>query len=267
MYVSLPMYDWPQVRAETDALWAGIRAELSLFGVAAPERLDRHSDLYAGWGRRDLLISQTCGLPFVRRLRGRVALVGAVDHGLAGIPAGMYCSRIVARRGEAGPLSAFAGRRVAYNSADSQSGAGAMRHLVLPLLHGVRGRGARFFGQAVVTGGHAASIRAVAEGRADVAAIDAMTWELARRHMPEADRLDVIASSPATPGLPLITAPDGPVDALFAAIGAALAGLPAAARDALGMQGIVPRVSADFDIVARWDAAAAGYDELGEAPA
>lgn len=258
MYASLPMYDWPEVRAPMDALWAAMSGRLRAVGVDAPMALQRGGDLYAGWLRPDLLISQTCGLPFVRRLRGRVTIVGALDHGLVGLPAGFYCSRLIARRADAGPLAGFRGRRAAYNSADSQSGAGAMRHMVLPLLEG-----GRFFGETVMTGGHANSIRAVADGRADLAAIDAMTWELALRHMPEAAGLAVIASTPPTPGLPFITALGGPAAAVYEAVGLALADLSAGERAAIGMQAIVPRREEDFAIVAQWDAAARGYSELG----
>ncbi len=264
MYASLPMYDWPALRATTDELWDRAAQGLRSVGIAAPPALDRGGMLYQSWLRPDLLLSQTCGMPYVRRLRGKVRLVGAMDHGLPGLAAGMYCSRIVARSGDAGPLSSFRGRRVAYNSADSQSGAGALRHVILPMTVG-----GRYFGAALATGSHAGSIRAVAEDRADVAAVDAVTWELALRHLPEAGGLTVIASTPPTPGLPLITALDGPADALFDALTAALAGMHPDQRAALVLHGVVPRADVDFDIVAEWDAAvvAAGYHELDQGSA
>ena len=135
-----------------------------------------------------------------------------------------------------------------------------MRHLVLPLL-----RQSRFFGAGLLTGSHFAAISAVADGRADIAAIDAVSWRLAERHLPAAAALIVIASTEPTPGLPLITASDGPAALLFAAISGALAALTPGQRDAIGMQGLVRRDDADFAVIAAWDraAAAAGYDELG----
>ena len=257
MYASLPMYDWPEVRGEVDRLWQRTALHLRTAGLDVPDRLDRQGDIQKGWQRADLLLSQTCGLPYVRHLRGRVALVGAVDHGLSGIAPGMYCSRIVVRRGEVAGLAAFRGRRVAFSETDSQSGAGALRHLVRPLL-----RDGRFFGETLATGAHAASIRAVAQGRADLAAIDAASWELALRHMPEAQDLAVIASTDPTPGLPLITRLGGPVVALQQALAAALAETPAADRQAMMLQAILPRQDADFDILALWDAQSAGYAEI-----
>ena len=263
MYAALPMYDLAAVNQVTDALWSGIRDHLRHNGLSAPDGLNRDVPLAQGWLRRDLVLSQTCGLPFVRHLRGKVQLVGAVDQGLPGIAAGNYCSRIVVRREDwamgGTALADYRGRCCAFNAPDSQSGAGAMRHLVMPLL-----QGARFFGQTLQTGSHFAAITAVAEARADIAAIDAATWRLAEQHLPAAGALTVLTSSEPTPGLPLITALGGPVQPLFAAVNAALAALSAAQRDAIGFHRIVPRAEADFAPVAAWDAeaTAARYREL-----
>jgi len=265
MYASLPMYDFVEHRSTTDELWYRIVAALAGFGIEAPPRLDRDSDLYPAWLRPDLLLSQTCGLPFVRRLRGRVRLVGALDHGLPGIPAGAYCSVIVVRKtDQATTLEDLRGRVAAYNSGDSQSGAGALRHMLLPLLIN-----RRFFGETLATHGHANSIRAIAENRADVASIDAATWELTRRYLPEADAVRVLLQTPPTPGLPLITAQNGPADQIRQAFAQALAELHPDQRTTLCMQAILPRHDSDFDVVARWDAEAqaAGYDELSSGSA
>ena len=59
-----------------------------------------------------------------------------------------------------------------------------------------------FLPSAFETGGHRASIVAVAEGRADVCAIDCRSWHMAKRHEPRArdlagDRLDRPAQGPA----------------------------------------------------------------------
>jgi ABC-type phosphate/phosphonate transport system substrate-binding protein len=47
-------------------------------------------------------------------------------------------------------------------------------------------------GAVIETGGHRASIRAVAEGRADLTAIDCRSWALALRHEPCAQDLVVV---------------------------------------------------------------------------
>ena len=40
---ALPMYDWPETRAETDAEWARIRDSLRAQGVDAPESVVRRN--------------------------------------------------------------------------------------------------------------------------------------------------------------------------------------------------------------------------------
>jgi ABC-type phosphate/phosphonate transport system substrate-binding protein len=58
----------------------------------------------------------------------------------------------------------------------------------------------------IATGGHRKSIRIVAEGLADVAAIDCKSWHLALQHEPAANELAVIGWTPLRKGLPFITA-------------------------------------------------------------
>ena len=77
----LPMYDWPGVRDETDALWTAIRTALLDTGLDAPEALTRDIDLMEAWLSPDLLLGQTCGLPFTRALRGRVGVVEGLVNG------------------------------------------------------------------------------------------------------------------------------------------------------------------------------------------
>ena len=245
---SLPMYDWADLRAATDALWAGVRDALRAGGAAAPEALDRGADAGALWTAPDLVLSQTCGLPFVRRLRGRVALVGTPDYGLPGCPPGWYRSVVVARaRDPREGVEGFRGARLAVNGADSQSGAQAM------MFH-IRDRAGPFFGQILVSGAHERSARMVAEGAADLAAIDAVTWRLVEAHRPFAAALRVLAETAPTPGLPLVTA--GNPEPVAAAVEAAIDALEPRAREALGLRGLVRTVPADYDLIAARDVAA-----------
>ncbi|HHX89588.1 MAG TPA: PhnD/SsuA/transferrin family substrate-binding protein, partial [Paracoccus sp.] len=59
----------------------------------------------------------------------------------------------------------------------------------------------------MMTGGHRASVLAVAAGRADLAAIDCRAWALAQRHEPCARSLVVLGWTAARPGLPYVTGP------------------------------------------------------------
>ena len=263
MLASLPMLDFPDHAAATDAFWAAIATALRQRGIDAPDRLIRAPDLMAQWLRPDLLLSQTCGMPFVRHLRGKVRLVAGVAYALPDLQPGTYCSRIILRAdAPETTIEALRGSRVAFNSADSQSGAGALRRQILPLVP----QAGAFFGQAVPTGAHVASIRAVAEGRADVAAIDAVTFAFAQRYIPEAQNVRVLTSTALTPGLPLITATDGPAEALFDASAEAIDRIGPEARRVLLINGIVPRADEDYDGIADWDqrARAHSYRDLEE---
>ena len=229
MIASLPMYDWPEVQAHTDRYWQAIRDGLQ----AGPVALTRGFDDYpAHWQRPDLLLSQTCGMPFRRFLYDKVALVGTPDYGLSGCAPGHYCSVLVVNaQDDRAQVTDFADDIFAYNEGGSQSGWAA------PTTH-LAGLGRRF-SRLLGTGGHRASIRAVADGRAAMAAIDAVTWELALRHDPAATRLRVIARTAPTPGLPYISARQHDPAPLAAAIRAAIAALDAETRAALMLRDLV----------------------------
>ena len=76
----LPMYDWPEFTEATDRLWASIRDNLSKAGINAPASLDRTSPLAATWQSPNLLLSQTCGLPLVADLSGKVKVLGSFAY-------------------------------------------------------------------------------------------------------------------------------------------------------------------------------------------
>ena len=219
---SLPMYDWPEVAWANDALWQAIAARLGAAGIAAPPALHRFRAHDSSWRDPGLVLSQTCGYPFSTRLRGMVRLVGTPIYEVPGCQGTSYSSMIVARADEpAGRLADVTGRRFAYNATDSLSGF---------LVFGAAAREAGLNPEAlewVVSGSHRASVRAVAEERADVASIDAVCWSLALRYEPEAtSRLKVVEQTPLRPGLPFITAverPDAEVQTLRAAIKDAIA--------------------------------------------
>lgn len=224
----LGMYDWPEARGATDALWAALRDALRARGLAAPDALTR--DGKADWDNPALTLAQTCGLPYRLGLHALVTLIGAPDYGLAGCAPGFYRSALVARAddGRADP-SAFAGARFAFNAPDSQSGWAALTSALGPLDAAA----------GLCTGAHRDSVRAVAAGAAEVAAIDAVSWRLAQAWEPAAARLRVIGWTRPTPGLPLVTAGGRDPAPYAAAAAEGIAALDAASRDALGVVGFV----------------------------
>lgn len=243
---ALPMYDWPEVRAHTDALWAALRARFRAGGIAAPETLRREGDLMRIWTDPRLTLAQTCGLPFVRRLAGRVTLLGAPDFGVPDCPPGYYDSAVVVRGDDPREtLAAFRGAHLALNATDSQSGCAAILHHAAPLA-----RGARFFGAATVTGSHEASAALVAAGGADLAAIDHVSWRLMRRLRPATAGLRVLMRTDPTPGLPYVAALGVDAAGHRAAIAEALATLPAETRDALDLRGFRAFDPQDYAVIA-----------------
>ncbi|AVO39090.1 phosphate/phosphite/phosphonate ABC transporter substrate-binding protein [Pukyongiella litopenaei] len=228
------MYDLPGLHDAHDRLWRNIRARLETGPDTYPPALDRDTDAWEAWQSPRLLLAQTCGLPYRARLHARVTLVGAPDHRLPGCPPGHYRSVIVARTDDPrDDLPAFADAVFAYNEGLSQSGWAA------PAAH-FSDRGIPMPRQLCRTGGHAASARAVAEGRADLAALDAVTWEILRdTRAPGIAALRVLAQTAATPALPYITAAGTDPEPLFDALAGAIADLDRADRDALHLHGVV----------------------------
>jgi ABC-type phosphate/phosphonate transport system substrate-binding protein len=219
---ALPMYDWPEVHWANDALWGAIVARLGASGIAAPAALDRSRAYDASWRDPGLVLSQTCGYPFSTRLRGLVRLIGTPIYNVFGCRGPNYSSMIVVRTDEPGErLADVGGRRFAYNTSDSLSG-----YLAL----GAAARDAGLDTNArewIATGSHRGSVRAIAEERADVAAIDAVCWAFALRYEPEAvSRLKVIGQTELRPAPPLITAverPDSQLQAIRRAFESAVA--------------------------------------------
>ncbi|MBC7281764.1 MAG: PhnD/SsuA/transferrin family substrate-binding protein [Hoeflea sp.] len=236
------MYDWPEIRHATDAVWAGIRTQLSQRCIAVPASLDRSADPEPLWLHPGLILSQTCGYPYATRLAGKVTLVGTPAHAATGASPGHYFSVLIARKSNAPDrLADLAGRRFAYNMVHSQSGFAAPVRLLAA-------GGYASMPPPLETGAHRASIRAVAGGEADWAAIDAVTWELAKRHEPAAAGLTIFAVTPETPGLPLIAAP-GLADRapmIADAVEAAIEGLDAEIRDQVLLTGLVRLTPRDY---------------------
>ncbi|HUE47453.1 MAG TPA: PhnD/SsuA/transferrin family substrate-binding protein [Aestuariivirgaceae bacterium] len=239
MIATLPMYDWPEVCEATDVWWAGLARHLRGAGFEAPDRLTRSGDPGTQWRRPDLLVSQTCGFPLMHDYRDRLEVLATPVYDVEGCSGASYSSLIVVPAdGGASRLEDLAGATAAYNAADSLSGHLAFKCVFAPL-----SKDGRFFDRLVESGSHRASIQLVCDRKADVAAIDCVSFALARRHHPElAAGLAVIAYGPAAPALPYVTAagrPAGEIERLKHALSAAAAD-PALAvpREALFIAGL-----------------------------
>ena len=261
------MYVAPAVVVEAQRLlWAFLRERLRQDGIAGvPEALDEHIAPHDAWLDPRLLLAQTCGFPFVKHLRGRVRLVATPVYQAPGCQGPTMCSVIVVREEGAPPsLAACAGLAVAINERGSNSGYNLLRADVAP-----HAGSKPFFSSVNVTGGHLASMEAVRAGKADLAAIDCITYDLLRRHAPgRLDGLSILTQTPAGPNLPFITrlsASDEEVFALRAALKAAITTPDLAdARAILGLTDVVVLEEGAYESLLGHEAAAiaAGYPDL-----
>lgn len=248
LVAALPMYDWPERRAEVDAQWSLLRGILRTEGFDAPDHLTRRNadlpavpggirdaagniiapdpatlppdelDLPTLWRHPALLLAQTCWGPMELGLQPHVRLVGQDDYsGTEGGKEAFYSSPIVMRRGEGVaiaappdgkphlPLDTIRQKRLAFNSPDSMSGYLSLKRDLEAL-----GETLGLFISHSETGGHRKSIKAVATGRADVAAIDCKSWELAQRYDEAASALVVVGWTGRRKGLPFISSRELP---------------------------------------------------------
>ena len=201
MIAGLPMYDHSWVHPATDRLWGMIRDRLRARGIDAPQRLSRDRDIAVVWNDQGLLHGQTCGYPLWKGLRRKVEVLGAPIYGFSGCEGPNHRSFIVAHRDNARKtLAEFRGDRAAVNGFDSNTGMNLFRAAIAPLADGKP-----FFADVVETGGHAWSVFAIVEGRADIAAIDCVTYALLARGAPHLlEQVKVIGETAASPALPFI---------------------------------------------------------------
>lgn len=243
MIASLAMYDRPEVAKATDVFWGNIRDYLREHGVDAPQNLERVDPYWPVWTSPDLLLSQTCGRPFRKRLHGQVQLVGTPDYGQRECSPGYYRSAFVVRaRDRRGALADYGEGIFAYNEILSQSGWAA------PVVH-AQSKGFRF-AKTLETGGHVNSARAVAEGRADIAGIDSLTWDFIKRYEPFSLELRVQEWTTPSPGLPYITSLNQDAGLIADAVQHAINALDLAERRALRLKGLIQIPAAEYLAVA-----------------
>ena len=265
LIAALPMYDGPGTAQPNDAIWAAIAARLRERGVAAPERLTRGGDLASLWRSPNLVFGQTCGYPYVKDLRDSIALIATPEYDFSGCDGVAHRSFLVRRAGDPRrSLEAFRGGVAGLNAWDSNSGMNLFRATIAPVAGG-----RTFFGAVVAMGSHQRSVEAVAEGRADLAAIDCVSFALMKRLRPNLGaRVTVVAESPMSPGLPFIASGSLP-EAARAAVREALFDVLAdpdlaQARAALGLKGARVTTPADYERILEIErgAEAAGYPRL-----
>jgi ABC-type phosphate/phosphonate transport system substrate-binding protein len=258
---ALPMYNVTPAFADD---WRALLADV-LHAVGPSARIvEPGDDLHALWRAPDLLLAQTCGYPLTHGLKNAgVQLVATPRFDVDGYDDARYSSVIVVRADAPyASIDDLRGLRAAYNQDDSHSGMNALRHAVAPFA-----REGRFFSEVARSGSHVGSLRAVAERRADVAAIDCVTMAYVRDALPDLAReVRTLSYTHSAPGLPLIASRQVPVDtieALRCALADAVAQDPARAAR-LHLRGFSTLTLNDYDAITQMEdeARAAHYPQL-----
>lgn len=239
MIASLMMYNRPELAEAHDIYWNLIRRHLGAAGIASPATLSQSEDEFVVWKHPRLVLSQTCGMPYRLKLHGQVNLVGTPDFALNNCPAGYYQSAIITHADNDGMcLESLKNSVFAYNQKISQSGYAAI------YAH-TASRGF-WFTQQLQTHSHVQSARAVADKRASVAAIDAVTWRLIQQYEPFAASLKLVEWTEPTPGLPYITAKTQDPEPVFNAVKAAITELPDDVKQTLGIVNLLKIPVAEY---------------------
>ena len=234
------MYDRPWNRAYHQQVWALIRDALRDHGVPAPETLDQDHDPLTGWGRADIVLGQICNLPLRAAFRDRLTPIGTADHRLPGVPSGHYRSVFVVREDDqALSLADCVTHRFALNDPMSQSGWGAA--LATAQQIGVT------LNPMLRTGAHRASMDAVTSGRADLAAIDIVTWLIDDDEGSATKGLRVIGETVSSPGMTFVTSADADPEPFAHALSQAFAVLPPEHAEALHLHGFVRSLPGAYD--------------------
>ncbi|WP_261843427.1 phosphate/phosphite/phosphonate ABC transporter substrate-binding protein [Aliamphritea ceti] len=249
MIARLPMYDWPELKFQHEALWQHLAAVLREDlpeEITVPECLLEDGDQVQQWLSESLLVGQTCGLPFAQGLYKHTCLLGSPVYRLENCSDGEYYSVIVTGADidsdaicfeqSEGAIEEGQGLRAAINARDSQSGYSALLHSL--------SRNA--LSQLCISGSHRQSIQMLAAGEADVASIDAVSWTLAKRYEPAAKTLKVVGYSQPTPCLPMITGLGVYSACISESLIRGLASLDDALKDDLLLEGLMPRKAEEY---------------------
>ncbi len=238
MIASLPMYQRTENKAAHNRYWQSIAANLNRNGIDAPAQLSE-CEGNDHWLRNDLVLSQTCGMPYRISLHGKVQLVGTPGFETPNCPAGYYNSIfIVNTQDTRTKLGDFKTANIAVNEITSQSGFAAPQNAA---------KKAGFqFKDITLSGGHAISAKMVASGQADIAAIDAETWRNIQIYDNFTTELRVLCNTEPTPALPYICALGLDKTVIAQAVTDAIDALSNEDRACLNIRGLIQIPSADY---------------------
>ena len=198
------MYDFPEVQISTEKLLVALVEALeSCNEVAHVQTPDSsvHAELMKMWRSKDMVLSQSCGLPFMEELHQFVNVIGTPTWTDVSDERGRYQTVIVVR--EALGISSIAevsGLRPVVSNTQSLSGWCSLGVALSEVT-----TEPSFVQPFTQSGGHAKSLQMLQDDKADIASIDAATFRLLSHHRPAlVDNLRVIGYGPLVPATPFI---------------------------------------------------------------
>ncbi len=247
-FVSFGMYAFtPQLQQAWQALYSAFLAEWK--GIISLDHECRWSHDVETLAHSSLFFGHTCGYPLTHQLKNRVIPFCVPEFDIDGCEGIYYSSQfIVPATSDLTSLEQCRAKRVGINSLDSNSGMNVLRHAIAPLA----GENA-FFDSTTKTGGHLSSMQMVARGEIDLAAIDAVSYQLAIEAYPElASQIRSIGKSATTASLPLVyPAPNQGFDhgAIRQQLKRALASCDPWITETLRIKNFLPVTLADYDSI------------------
>ena len=198
-FISCGMYAFTyELRVAWQKLFDGYSNSIGAFAVDMELKFESGEKIL-----RDplLFIGHTCGYPLMSSLQDDLTPVCVPLFNLDGCRGKFYSSVfIVAEDSDIESLSDCYQRVAAMNDSDSNSGMNLLRAAIAPL-----SRGKAYFSRVRNTGSHIQSLDDVAEKRADVAAIDCVSYQLIVDSWPDmAAGVRSIGFSQRTCGLPFV---------------------------------------------------------------
>jgi ABC-type phosphate/phosphonate transport system substrate-binding protein len=231
MLAALPWYDFPSTRECLDDVWRETRLLLGAGGIERLPGALNHTDPYEEFFTYPrLLLSQCCSLDLFQAHTRNVVPFAAPVITAIDVSPGSYFSYIVAR-----PSADLHTPRVIINNRFSYSGHAAIKF---------------WLQQQKVSdytlaesGSHAQSLEALREQRADIAAIDALSWQHLDTH-----GLNILDASDPAPAPPFIMGRQStvPAEALTQALDQAFE----RHGHSLGVTGVIPVSRSDYRSVA-----------------
>lgn len=148
-----------------------------------------------------LFIGHTCGYPLMKNLEDALTPICLPVFGVPGCDGKFYSSAFITSSDSTIKSLQDCHQGVAViNGKDSNSGMNVLRHAIATL-----SQGKHFFSKVIESGSHKKSLIEVSEGRADVAAIDSVSFALIAEAWPElTEKVRVFDYSARTCGLPFV---------------------------------------------------------------